>query len=305
MCYDGVLQVVTSLGEHCTQEGVLAALEAHGFNYDNINISTSIFVEQRGAATPAKVTSGTFGVLYKLRNANSEHMLLAPMMTRLKDSPGLDFDKDIRPSLYSLRSMNDQLVIHVVDTLLSHVPPFESLRRHSRLQHVPCRPYPHGHKTQYYPLRATTIEEATVRGNLLFHDEIYLNQLGRTSDSLNRLAIPSFNDQLTNARIRAAQILRSKDTNSWNRRDVFQLGFGLFHLCMNLIWALLHTHRGSLNDTGSLSYFFALLEKTRLGNDQPDYHNQRRMHRHWYYHGPGGHTCQSGHVLLYAYSGLR
>jgi hypothetical protein len=46
----------------------------------------------------------------------------------------------------------------------------------------------------------------------------------------------------------------------------------LFHLCLNLVWALLHVHRGSLGDAGSLTYFFALLEKTRLGNEHPDYH---------------------------------
>lgn len=32
--------------------------------HDNINISSLIFMEQRGAATPAKVQSGTFGILY-------------------------------------------------------------------------------------------------------------------------------------------------------------------------------------------------------------------------------------------------
>lgn len=34
----------------------------------------------------------------------------------------------------------------------------------------------------------------------------------------------------------------------------------------------MHVHRGSLGDTGSLNYFFGLLEKTRLGNEHPDYH---------------------------------
>jgi len=31
-------------------------------------------------------------------------------------------------------------------------------------------------------------------------------------------------------------------------------------------------HRGSLEQMGSLAYFFALLEKTHLGGDHPDYH---------------------------------
>jgi len=114
--------------------------------------------------------------------------------------------------------------------------------------------------------------EATVRGNLQFHDDVYTTQLKRQTDGLSEYAIPSINDQLTNARIRSAQILRARDVNAWERREVFQLGFGLFHLCLNLVWALLHVHRGSLGDTGSLTYFFALLEKTRLGNEHPDYH---------------------------------
>jgi hypothetical protein len=134
------------------------------------------------------------------------------------------------------------------------------------------RPFPVGWITPEFPTRATIIEEATTRGNLLYHDEIYLNQFKRTTDSLSKYAIPSINDQLTNARIRAGQILRAQDTNAWNRREVFQLAFGLFHLCLNLVWGILHAHRGTVNMTGSLSYFFSLMEKTRLGNDQPDYH---------------------------------
>lgn len=47
---------------------------------------------------------------------------------------------------------------------------------------------------------------------------------------------------------------------------------GLFHLTMNLIWALLHVHRGSIHQIGSLSYFFAILNCTQLGCEHPDYH---------------------------------
>jgi hypothetical protein len=104
------------------------------------------------------------------------------------------------------------------------------------------------------------------------HDDAYLNQLKREAKDLVQYAIPSVNDQSTNARIRGGQALRINDLDPWARRDIFQLGFGLFHLCMNLIWALLHIHRGSLHQTGSLAYFFALMEKARLGADHPDYH---------------------------------
>ncbi|KJA21725.1 hypothetical protein HYPSUDRAFT_102698, partial [Hypholoma sublateritium FD-334 SS-4] len=63
------------------------------------------------------------------------------------------------------------------------------------------------------------------------------------------------------------------DTNAWNQHEVFQIGIGLFHLCLNFLWVLLNVHRGALSQTGSLTYFFSVLEKTRLGGEHPDYHS--------------------------------
>jgi hypothetical protein len=244
----------------------------HVFCYDNVQLSTSIFVEQRGSSGPAKVTSGTFGVLYKVRNGNPEHMRLAPILERFRRSNGLDYYHDIRPSPQLLTSVRSQLKVAIVRVLTTYCPQFQSYAKDSALQNLPRRPMPPGYVTEQFPIRATTIEEATVCGNLLFHDDVYLNQLKRTPEDLCEYAIPSFNDQLTNSRIRSSQILRARDKNPWTRREVFQLGFGLFHLCLNLVWALLHVHRGSLNQKGSLAYFFSLLGKARLGGDHPDYH---------------------------------
>jgi hypothetical protein len=54
---------------------------------------------------------------------------------------------------------------------------------------------------------------------------------------------------------------------------VFQLGIGLFHLCLDLVWAILNVRQGHLSVDESLSHFFlVILEKTRLGNLHPDYH---------------------------------
>ncbi|KAF8984189.1 hypothetical protein BDQ17DRAFT_1437125 [Cyathus striatus] len=47
---------------------------------------------------------------------------------------------------------------------------------------------------------------------------------------------------------------------------------GLFHAALNLAWALLHIHPGTLSQQGSLTYWFAILEKTHLGGQKPDYH---------------------------------
>jgi hypothetical protein len=66
--------------------------------------------------------------------------------------------------------------------------------------------------------------------------------------------------------------MQSLDVNPWMQREVFQLGMGLFHLCLNLVWALLHIHWGSIDKMGSLTYFFVLMEKTYLGADHPNYH---------------------------------
>lgn len=41
--------------------------------------------------------------------------------------------------------------------------------------HTPHRPLPAGHKTKFYPLKVTTIEEASIKGNLLVHDNMYLH----------------------------------------------------------------------------------------------------------------------------------
>jgi hypothetical protein len=244
----------------------------HIFCYDNVNLSTSIFVEQRGTSSPAKVTSGTFAVLYKVRNGNPEHMKLAPIIERFKSVNGLKFNLDLQPTVVQLESFLVQLKVIVTRILVKYVKGFEPYSKDQALQHKPRRPIPKGYITEQFPLRATIIEEATVRGNLLFHDDIYITQLKRSTDELSEYAIPSINDQLTNARIRSGQTLRARDVNTWERREVFQLGFGLFHLCLNLVWALLHVHRGSLAEPGSLTYFFALLEKTRLGCEHPDYH---------------------------------
>ncbi|KAJ7469220.1 hypothetical protein FB451DRAFT_1039061 [Mycena latifolia] len=258
VCYDGVLNLVESLANHCMSQAIDVTNDPHSFNYDNVNISTSIYVEQRGSAGPAKVQSGTFGIFYKLRNAILQHMLIAPIMKRFKASKGLEFNRDIKPCLDHLSSFHDQLVITVILCRITHNDGFEDVAKDPQLQHTARRAMPVGYKTEGFPIHATTIPEVAVLDNLLYHDDVYLHQLGRTPESLSKYAIPG---------------LRAKDVDAWSRREICQLGFGLFHLCLNLVWAILHVHRGSVNDVGSLSYFFTLMEKTRLGNEQPDYHS--------------------------------
>lgn len=241
------------------------------FCYDNINISSSIFVEQRGAATPAKVQSGTFGILYKLRNASLDDLKLQPILSRYRSFKGLS-PLDLRLSLDQLVCLSHQFSVIILRVLFKHCSHYSDYASDPDLQPISRRPLAVDGKTEQFPLRTTTIKEASIQGNLTVHDDAYLNQLKREAKDLVHYVVPSINDQSTNARIRGGQVLRINDLDPWNRRDVLQLGFGLFHLCMNLIWALLHIHRGSLHQIGSLTYFFALMDKARLGAEHPDYH---------------------------------
>ena len=60
-----------------------------------------------------------------------------------------------------------------------------------------------------------TIEEASTKGNLFIHNDIYKTQLARDRDNLNYMAILSFNDQLTNAWIQGAQEVRRHNIDAW------------------------------------------------------------------------------------------
>ncbi|KAG1898293.1 uncharacterized protein F5891DRAFT_955742 [Suillus fuscotomentosus] len=52
----------------------------------------------------------------------------------------------------------------------------------------------------------------------------------------------------------------------------FQLAPGFFHVQLNQIWAILHVHQGSIEESGGLQYYISLLGRVRLGTEYPDYH---------------------------------
>ena len=111
-----------------------------------------------------------------------------------------------------------------------------------------------------------------MQGNIAVVNDIYISQLGMSEADFNDRAIPCINDQLTNARLRTAQLSRTSDDNAFTRLEFLQLGFGLFHAHMNLIWAILTVHRGSFEKVGSLAYFFNILDLRRLGSARPAYY---------------------------------
>jgi hypothetical protein len=270
MSFPSIKKVVDTLADHAIEAARKISLRPHALQYDNVNTSTSIYVEQT-ANTKSKVQSGTFSILYELPNASPLHMEIAPMMKRLQNSSPLRIS-DLRPNIEAAKAYKFQTCINIIRILTKYVKGFSSYKNHPQLQHQPRRPLPNGVKTKFYPLRCATIGEATTSGNLLVHDDVYIAQLKRRPEDLGTMAIPAPNDQLTNARIRGAQELRRQDLTPWSRREVFQIGFGPFHFIMNLIWALLNVYRGSLNDIGSLTHLFAVLDKVRLGGEKPDYH---------------------------------
>ncbi|KAL0062392.1 hypothetical protein AAF712_010738 [Marasmius tenuissimus] len=273
MSMPSLFRVVHDLADRATEEAIEVwedEEEGAGLNYDNINIKSSEHVEQTGNQVN-KVRSGTFPMVVKLYGARKENMLLEPMLLAFREASDLTI-ADIRPSIDSLTSYQHQCLIHAIKILSAYETCFGYLASHPLLQYLQRRPLPSNLISLFYPLRVSIEEEASIAGNLRVHEDVFITQLKQTPDNMNRYAIPSFNDQLTNARIRGCKSKRAGDLTAWHRRDVFQLGLALFHLIMNLIWALLNHHRGSIHNLGSLSYFFALLDKKRLGNEKPDYH---------------------------------
>lgn len=272
--YDSINRVLSELSPKSLAEAQPIAQSPHLATYDNINISISSFYEQREDA-PSKVQSGTVAVLYKLRNASPDHMGLQELLKRDREGRDLHFSTDIQPTFNQLGSIQRQLSLHVVQTLIEWAPEFSHYKSHPDLQHEQRRSVPKGHKTQQFPLRVSTIEENSIKGNIAVLQNIYIDQLGLKEDDFTNLAIPCINDQSTNARIRGAKAVRADDVNSFTRIQCFQLAPGLFHMLMNLLWAVLHVHRGSINSTGSLAYWFSVLDRKRLSSSQPDFHTLR------------------------------
>ncbi|KAJ7635638.1 hypothetical protein B0H17DRAFT_911043, partial [Mycena rosella] len=240
--FDTTKTLIASTANYCISD---ARELAHGpdgylFNYDNVNLSTSIFVEQRDSA-PAKMQSGTYPIIYRLRNPNPAALNLSILLARAQNATDLDFNTDLCPSFEQSRAAHHQFCSYVIRVLCRYEKTFSPRQDEPALQSPPRRRLPDDYKTQQFPLRLCTIDESSTKGNLAVHVETHVNQLGLSYE------------QLTKA--------------------IFQLGIGLFHLCLNLVWAVLNAHRGHLNYHGTLAHLFVVIDKTRLGGHHPDYHS--------------------------------
>ncbi|KAJ8089828.1 hypothetical protein AAF712_016208 [Marasmius tenuissimus] len=260
------------LADTSVQRAALVSLGPHGYSYDNYNDCMSIHVEQRPDA-PNKVQSGTLPLIYKLRGVlDPKHCLIEPIMKRLKASRPLHIS-DIRPRPDQSLSYSHQSRIHLIKTLCEYEGGLENIIKHSPLlqyrERYQLSPLP---KTEWHALRMAFIEEASTDGNLNVHVDSYIHQMKRDPETLNDYAIVTFNDQLTNSRIRSTQVARAGDVSPWERREILQIGLAGFHLDLNLRWAICRHHMGTSRQPGSLAHFFLLMGKRRLGGEKPDYY---------------------------------
>jgi hypothetical protein len=239
-CFDTISAMAVTLANGCINEAIDIARGPHVLAYDNIQASTSLLIEQREGA-PAKVQSGTVSVIYLALNADPDDMALSQIRKNWCKTEGLSYAHDIRQTHEQLESHFEQLIVHTVQ-VLRHLKGSDDIINHQDFQHLERRKLPAGHATKQYPLHASHIEEASVQGNIAVVDNIYISQLRMAETDFDDRAIPCINDQLTNARIRTAQLSRTSDNNAFTQLEFLQLGFGLFHAHMNLIWAVLSVH---------------------------------------------------------------
>ncbi|KAF6759072.1 hypothetical protein DFP72DRAFT_1102267 [Ephemerocybe angulata] len=271
-CHSSNLNTIEMLSECGLEQARVIADGPHILAYDNVNISTSVFVEQTDNTRP-KVQSGTFPVIYKAPlGVTIDHMLLEPILKRRREAPELKMT-DLRPSAEYIGAFRHQTVVNIVK-MLTKLPSFSSYAGQPELQHLPRHRLPDGYRTEYFPLGVMLIEEASVKGNNQVIDDIYVRQLLKDIDDLAKRAVISINDQLTNSRIRSCQVIRKNDFGRYNSREFLELAVALFHLIMNLIWALKDKHYGTIEEIASLAQLFALfLYKTRLAGAKADFHS--------------------------------
>ena len=269
-CFDTISSTAVTLANGCVSEAIEIAKGPHVLAYDNIQASTTPLIEQREGAPP-KVQSGTVSVIYPAFNADPNDMTLSQIRKNWCKTDGLSYLRDVRQTSEQRTTYFEQLVVHAV-RVLRHLKGSEDIANHQDFQHITRRKLPAGYATKQYPLRVTPIKEALVQGNIAVVNNVYISQLRATETDFDDCAIPCINDQFTNARLRTAQLSRTSDDNAFTRLEFLQLGFGLFHAHMNLIWAVLSVHRGSFETIGSLAYFFNILDLRRLGSARPAYY---------------------------------
>lgn len=249
--------------------------EPHGMNLDNMQTKSSQYVEQREGA-PFRVLTGTMMIMLGLRNAPKASLSLAPIVQNQRKLPQISFKEHVRPSTATLSAIRRHKAIHIVEILYEWAPAFRPLSSDYTsspiLQHPAIRPPPKGYTTEQKPLRATTTSDKTIEDMIEIWREIYEDQLAVDAPKEIHTAIPTYNDQASNALIRSAKVRRKHDNSDFTSFRCQQLGPGMFHFDLNTVWNLLCVHRGHVDDVGSIESFITHNGKVRHGSEHPDYH---------------------------------
>jgi hypothetical protein len=211
----------------------------HSVSWDNTNLSLSIHVEQRALAPP-KVQTGTTQLIYDLRGLSDPATLeLKPILERRAQGELITVTADIRPNHSQCSSLQQHFRISIVELLIADNRDFDHIRDSPELRHPSYRLPPTDHKTNEYVLRTTTLDEGSTEGSTLVNENIYLDQLQFDLHDLDNIAVPSYNDQKTNALIRSAQLLRMDNLSAILRLEQLQPAHGALHTELNLSWMLL------------------------------------------------------------------
>ncbi|KAJ6568612.1 hypothetical protein B0H19DRAFT_938682 [Mycena capillaripes] len=271
LSYNAVHDIHSTLANGQLRRAQTGTRSGHAVSWDNTHLSLSIHVEQRTMAPP-KVQTGTTQLIYILRGLTDMATLkLSIILERRLNADLITFAADIRPTRTQCAAIQEHLTITIVSLLIDNTRGFEYLKDAPELRHKSYRPPPPDHQTTEHVLRTTKLDEGSTEGTTQVNDNIYLDQLKYDIHDLDDIAVPSYNDQKTNALIRLAQLLRMGDLSAILRLEHYQLAPGAFHVELNLSWLLLCIHHGDGADLGSLQYFIGLLTKVCLGSDQPDF----------------------------------
>jgi hypothetical protein len=133
LSYDSINSILSAFADSSIDKARQVASSPHALAYNNINISTSIFVKQV-PGMPNKVQYGTFAVIYELLNANPVHMDIQSMVERLNTLSPL-LPSDLHPREDALMSYLTQATINICHILFKYVNGLEDIKTHSLFQH--------------------------------------------------------------------------------------------------------------------------------------------------------------------------
>lgn len=135
-------------------------------------------------------------------------------MNRYRNCNGLS-PSDLCLTVNQLKCLKHQFFVIILQVLFKNCSLYSKYASDPALQPIARHPLAAGCKTTQFPIRMTTIEEASVHGNLTVREDAYLVQLEREPEDLKQYAIPSINDQSTNAWIQGGQVMHIHDFDPW------------------------------------------------------------------------------------------